>query len=123
MRRVITFLLSIIFVVMMGCGATPVRVDRLQLPDQLSAKKTESLSAKERATKEKELKARVRLLEILTQIEKDIKSKSKRAKFFDFALKDNDRTTLAAAQILLKHIKRSKAEIEAEIVKLHEELN
>ena len=108
---------------MMGCGAAPTQIDQLEMPEQRVSETNNHLTKEERTLKEKELKARIKLLEILTQIEEDIKSKSKKAEFFDFALKDNDRTTLAAAQILLKHIARSKTEIEAEIIQLHEELN
>jgi hypothetical protein len=121
-------LTSLLFVILitLGCSSTSSSVKELGLPGKsiaVIASKTKILTAEQRIAKKRQLEARIRLLEMLTQIEQDIKSKQKKANFFSFALKEDDQITLAAAEILLKHIKRSKREIELEIKQLHEDLN
>jgi len=69
------------------------------------------LTQEQRDEINKSIQSHKKLLEILTQIESDIKSKKNTADFFDFALDENDLVTLGAADILLDYLKHTKVDI------------
>jgi hypothetical protein len=70
-----------------------------------------TLTEEQREELTKQLKANKRLLIILEDVEKQIKSKQRKADFFGFALSDDDEITLEASKILLSYFKKTKQDI------------
>ena len=111
----------ILLVIMLtGCQSAPdYKLPRLKIP----IKKDQRVLTKEQLKKAaKDLKANKRLLEILSQIEKDIKKKKSTADFFDFALSEDDEITLQAADLLLNYIAKAKIEIDLKVRSLENKL-
>ena len=100
---------------LLSCSAPqPLYTLELPVPVQ-NEKKPKPLTDNERQEIVKKLKAYRKLLEILGDIEKEIHSKQKKADFFGFALSEDDKVSLDAAEILLDYIAKTKQDIRIKI--------